>query len=79
MLSVSEWIDKTNAIGLLVKRGRYGGTFAHNDLLNVALFGFAAKAWRDENPELAGKNNVRDYATISEITVLLILKPIMHR
>lgn len=25
-LSVSEWIDSTNAIGLIVKNGRYGGT-----------------------------------------------------
>ena len=40
------------------------------DLLNVALFGFTAKAWRDTNSELAGKSNVRDYATINELTVL---------
>lgn len=30
--SVSEWIDQTNAIGLYVKKGRYGGTFAHKDI-----------------------------------------------
>lgn len=30
--SVSEWINKTNAIGLYVKRGKYGGTYAHKDL-----------------------------------------------
>ena len=40
------------------------------DLLNVALFGFTAKAWRDSNPELAKTSNVRDYATIHELTVL---------
>ncbi len=40
------------------------------DILNVALFGFTAKAWRDENPELAKKNNVRDFASIDELTVL---------
>ncbi len=146
--SVSEWIEKTNAIGLFVKKGRYGGTFAHKDiafefasaispvfklylikefqrlkteennlkklewdakrfltknnyliqtdaiknyiipncnyrddlkwltyaeeadLLNVALFGFTAKAWRESNPELAKTSNVRDYATIHELTVL---------
>lgn len=39
------------------------------DILNVALFGFAAKAWREANPKLA-KNNVRDFATINELTVL---------
>lgn len=146
--SVSEWVEKTDAIGLFVKKGRYGGTFAHKDiafefasaispvfklylirefqrlktqendlrkikwdakrflsknnyliqtdavknylipvcnyredlqwlpyaeeadLLNVALFGFTAKAWRDANPELARNSNVRDYATINELTVL---------
>ena len=30
--SVSEWIDQTNAIGLYVKKGRYGGIFAHKDI-----------------------------------------------
>lgn len=148
VLSVSEWIKKTNAIGLFVKKGRYGGTFAHKDiafefasaispvfklylikefqrlkqeendiqklewnakrfltknnyliqtdaiknyiipvcdyredlkwipyaeeadLLNVALFGFTAKMWRESNPELAKNSNVRDHATIHELTVL---------
>ena len=147
-LSVSDWIEKTDAIGLMVKKGRYGGTFAYKDiafefasaispvfklylikefqrlkeqendlkkiewdakrflsknnyliqtdavknylipicnyredlqwlpyaeeadLLNVALFGFTAKAWRDANPELAKNSNIRDYATINELTVL---------
>ena len=148
VLSVSEWINTTKAIGLYVKKGRYGGTYAHKDiafefasaispvfklylikefqrlkeeennlqklewdakrflsknnyliqtdavknylipvcnyrenlqwlpyaeeadLLNVALFGFTAKAWREANPELAKNSNVRDYATINELTVL---------
>lgn len=39
-------------------------------MLNVALFGFTAKAWREANPEFAGISNVRDYATINELTVL---------
>ena len=146
--SVTEWVDQTNAIGIFVKKGRYGGTYAHKDiafefasaispvfklylikefqrlkeeennlkklewdakrflsknnyliqtdavknyiipncdyrdnlqwlpyaeeadLLNVALFGFTAKAWRESNPELAKSSNVRDYATINELTVL---------
>ncbi len=148
VLSVGEWIEQTNAKGLYVKKGRYGGTFAHKDiafefasaispvfklylikefqrlkeeendrqkiewdakrflsknnyliqtnavknyiiphcnyrddlkwltyaeevdLLNVALFGFTAKAWREANPELAKNSNVRDYATINELTIL---------
>lgn len=146
--SVSEWVEQTNAIGIFVKKGRYGGTYAHKDiafefasaispvfklylikefqrlkeeennlkklewdakrflsknnyliqtdaiknyiipncnyrddlqwlpyaeeadLLNVALFGFTAKAWRESNPELAKSSNVRDYATINELTIL---------
>ena len=36
----------------------------------MALFGFTAKAWREENPELAKKNNVRDFASIQELAVL---------
>ncbi len=32
VLSVSEWIAKTNAIGFIVKKGRYGGTYAHKDI-----------------------------------------------
>jgi len=32
VMSVSEWIDKTNAIGIIVKKGKYGGTYAHKDI-----------------------------------------------
>ena len=28
-ISVKEWVEKTNAIGLKATAGRYGGTFAH--------------------------------------------------
>jgi hypothetical protein len=147
-LSAKEWITKTNAIGMYVKAGRYGGTYAHKDiafefgsaispifklyllkeyqrlkddendrlklewsakrflsknnylihtdavknyvlpqsnytkntewlayadeadLLNVALFDCTAKAWRDANPGLAKNSNIRDYASIPELTVL---------
>ena len=147
-LSAKEWIERTNAIGIYVQAGRYGGTYAHKDiafefgsaispvfklyllkeyqrlkdeendrlklewsakrflsksnylihtdavknyvlpqsnytkntewlayadeadLLNVALFGCTAKAWRDANPELAKSGNIRDYASIPELTVL---------
>lgn len=40
------------------------------DLLNVVLFGCTAREWRDANPELAKKSNIRDYASIAELTVL---------
>lgn len=32
VLSVSEWLEKTNAIGFIVKKGKYGGTYAHKDI-----------------------------------------------
>ncbi|MBD5230367.1 MAG: KilA-N domain-containing protein [Bacteroidales bacterium] len=32
VLSTSEWIERTNAVGIIVKKGRYGGTYAHKDI-----------------------------------------------
>ena len=32
VLSVKTWIERTNAIGLRSKAGRYGGTYAHRDI-----------------------------------------------
>jgi len=32
VLSATDWIEKTEAIGLIVKRGKYGGTYAHKDI-----------------------------------------------
>lgn len=31
-LSPKKWIEATNAIGIIAKSGRYGGTFAHKDI-----------------------------------------------
>ena len=39
VLSASEWIERTNAIGIIVKKGRYGGTYAHKDI--AFEFGYA--------------------------------------
>ena len=144
--SVTEWCERTNAIGIYSKMGKYGGTYAHKDiafefasaispvfklylikeferlkelenqnrewdvkriltknnylihtdaiknyilpdndyyknkewlkyaeeadLLNVIVFKTTAKDWRELNPELAKNSNVRDYASINELTVL---------
>jgi len=38
------------------------------DVLNMALFGMTAAAWREANPALKG--NIRDYATINELICL---------
>lgn len=32
VLSVKNWIETTNAIGITAKAGRYGGTYAHKDV-----------------------------------------------
>jgi hypothetical protein len=32
VLSVKQWIEKTGAIGIFAKAGRYGGTYAHKDI-----------------------------------------------
>lgn len=136
-------LEQTNAIGIISKAGRYGGTYAHRDIayhfgmwisprfqlllvkeyqrlkeqeqaqigwsakrelskinyrihtdaikqnlipqeitpaqanmiyaneadvLNVAMFGITAKAWREQHPELKG--NIRDYASINELICL---------
>jgi len=31
-ISVKDWVEKTKAIGLKAKAGRYGGTYAHKDI-----------------------------------------------
>lgn len=144
--SVTEWCERTNAIGIYSKMGKYGGTYAHKDIafefasaispvfklylireferlkeienqnrewdvkrlltknnylihtdaiknyilpdnayyknrewlkyaeeadiLNVIIFNTTAKKWRELNSELAKNSNVRDYASINELTVL---------
>ncbi len=32
VLSISHWVEKTGAVGILAKPGRYGGTYAHKDI-----------------------------------------------
>jgi len=32
VLSPGQWVEKTNATGIYVKLGRYGGTYAHKDI-----------------------------------------------
>ena len=31
-ISVKDWVKRTNAIGIIAKAGRYGGTYAHTDI-----------------------------------------------
>ena len=32
LMSVKKWIERTGAIGIIAKAGRYGGTYAHSDI-----------------------------------------------
>ncbi|MDD3152569.1 MAG: KilA-N domain-containing protein [Bacteroidales bacterium] len=32
VLSIKRWVETTNAIGIIAKTGRYGGTYAHKDI-----------------------------------------------
>lgn len=40
------------------------------DVLNVALFGITAKEWRESNPELEDKGNIRDYTDLLHLVIL---------
>ena len=40
------------------------------DVLNVALFGITAKEWRESNPEIANKGNIRDYTNLLHLVIL---------
>ena len=76
-LSKNNYLIQTDAVkNYIIPSGNYRTNLEwlayadEADILNVALFGFTAKAWRESNPELAKKNNARDFATINELTVL---------
>lgn len=32
VMSVGQWVERTKALGMIVKAGRYGGTYAHKDI-----------------------------------------------
>ena len=73
-ISVKEWVEKTNAIGLPEVTPKQAAiTYANEaDLLNVALFGQTAREWRDANPGKDG--NMRDDATLEQLLVLANLE-----
>ena len=37
VLSVKTWLERTNAISIRSKAGRYGGTYAHKDMLTISV------------------------------------------
>ena len=48
------------------------------DLLNVALFGFTAKAWREANPELAAQKGLAS-VSMSMIADKIGIKPSLYK
>jgi hypothetical protein len=68
VLTSKQWIEKTNAIGIIAKPGRYGGgTFAHRDIAFEFASWLSAEL-RDQNP--ATKGNILDAATLEQLVVL---------
>lgn len=62
---------KENLITSDISKKMEGITYANEaDVLNVALFGMTAKEWRDANPSLQKKENIRDSATLEQLIVL---------
>ncbi len=60
---------KEHLIPQVVTSAQAGYVYASEaDLLNVALFGMTAAAWRDANPDKTG--NMRDYATVAQLVCL---------
>ena len=57
ILSVKQWVEKTNSIGIVAKAGRYGGTYAHKDI----AFKFAS--WISDEFELY---IIKDYQRLKE-------------
>lgn len=64
---------KAHLVPTLTKKNAEKFVYSNEaDLLNVALFGVNAKAWRKQNPEKDG--NIRDYASVLELVVLANLE-----
>ncbi len=66
---------KENLIPKELSKSQISFVYANEaDLLNMALFGFTAKQWRDNNSDKNG--NVRDQAMIEQLVVLSNLESI---
>ena len=57
-LSPKKWIEATNAVGIISKSGRYGGTYAHQDI----AFGFGGyEVGSDSSKPVAFPSNPMDF------------------
>lgn len=75
VLAKVSYVVHTNAIKSIIvptlteKQKKY--VYAEEaDVLNVALFGMTAKEWRESNPEIADKGNIRDYTDLLHLVIL---------
>ena len=75
VLAKVSYVVHTNAIKSVIvptlteKQKKY--VYAEEaDVLNVALFGMTAKEWRERNPEIADKGNIRDYTDLLHLVIL---------
>ena len=46
------------------------------EIINIALFGITSREWRHNNQDLAKTGNIRDHATIEQLTVMANLESI---
>ena len=60
LLSVKQWVERTNSRGIMAKAGRYGGTYAQKDI----AFEFAS--WVSPKFKLYP---IRDYQRLNEIAI----------
>jgi len=77
LLAKTNYVVHTDAIKNTIlpqltveKKKEYVVYASEADLLNLVVFGCTAKDWQESNPEIAGKMNVRDTASINELLVL---------
>ena len=61
---------KNNIIPELTEKQKKFVYAEEADVLNVALFGMTAKEWRENNPELVGEGNMRDYTDLLHLVIL---------
>jgi hypothetical protein len=76
---LSEGIKESIPIGVkgTKKEGIY---FASEvDMINVILFGVTAKQWKNQNPKRKTGENMRDYATTTELLILSALQALNER
>ena len=67
---------KSNIVPTLTEKQKKYVYAEEADVLNVALFGQTAKEWRINNPNLADKGNIRDYADLLHLIILNNLETI---